>query len=152
MLAPAKDYEYDIKIECIFIRDLPEYKYYPFGAGGYINLRNSPDYHEFVSVSDDTIYGFFRYRIENNCATDFEIIKFKNSLVFSKDLMILLKDIFEVHEFQKLSFNVHEKNSIAQSDKEIIYRYGGRKIGSRDNYDFYEITIQDYYKNKGAKE
>lgn len=139
-------------------------KYKFFENGVYYNDFNTDemtwDRHQFASLdSDGDIVGYIGYDINRqaNYAHSLAIINFTNygKTVFAKDLLQVLKDIFEKFAFNKLSFAVVVGNPVESSYDKIVLQHGGRIVGTHKQdtrlmdgklYDIkhYEILKENY--------
>ncbi len=119
--------------------------------------------HQFVSIKDNKVIGYISYCIcrTSNRVYDLGIINFEEnpSLTFSRDLEIVLRDIFEKFNFNKLNFEVVVGNPVEKSYNIMCHKYGGRVVGTyKDHvclsdgnlYDvkLYEISREDYASEK----
>jgi hypothetical protein len=98
-----------------------------------------------------------------NIANGMQIVNFKNpSVIFSRDLYQFIIDVFDKFKFRKLTFCVIVGNPIEKSYDKMILKYGGRIVGTKlkecklidgGYYDFkmYEISLEDYIKNKDKR-
>lgn len=115
--------------------------------------------HQFVSVKNGVVIGYIDYGISrtNHSVSSLSIINFSDDkIVFGKDLIQALKDIFEKYRFRKINFSVIIGNPIEKSYDKMIEKYGGRIVGVYkddavlvDNkiYDrkLYEILASEYF-------
>lgn len=117
--------------------------------------------HEFVSTYKGEVIGYIAYSINRNeydvCAL--KAINFTdNKIIFGRDLIRALKDIFEKFKFRKLSFGVYVGNPIEKSYDKMIQKYNGRIVGIKKkdtrlsdgnfyDYKIYEIFREDYLKS-----
>lgn len=115
--------------------------------------------HQFVSVNNGVVLGYIEYSISrtNNSVLSLSIMNFSdNKIVFGKDLIQALKDIFEKYKFRKMNFSVIIGNPIEKSYDRMIKKYGGRIVGTyKDDatlidgkcYDrkLYEILASEYF-------
>ena len=114
--------------------------------------------HQFVSVKDGVVLGYISYNVTRaeNSAHSLSVINFSNNkVIFGRDLMRALNDIFVNYKFRKLSFNVIVGNPIEKAYDRLIKKYGGRIVGilkkdvkliDGEIYDrkIYEIFAEDY--------
>ena len=115
--------------------------------------------HQFVSVNNGEVLGYIEYSISrtNNSVSSLSIMNFSdNKIVFGKDLIQALKDIFVKYRFRKINFSVIIGNPIEESYDRMIEKYGGRIVGIyKDDvvlidgkyYDrkLYEILASEYF-------
>lgn len=121
--------------------------------------------HQFVSVYNGEVIGLIEYSIvrSSDIACNLSIINFSNDkIIFGKDLIQALKDIFEKYKFRKLQFSVIIGNPIEKTYDKMINKYGGRIVGvykddakliDGEYYDrkLYEITAKEYFDKVGKK-
>lgn len=141
-----------------------KYKYYNYNP--YWNTftieDKTQDWHEFVSVnSQGEVIGYIHYYVNRftlNCG-NFGAINFTNDPTFGKDLLQVIKDIFERFNFHKLNFSVVVGNPVEATYDHLCAKYGGRilciekdetKLEDNKYYDVkrYEIMSEDYLKCK----
>ena len=115
--------------------------------------------HQFVSVNNGVVIGYIEYSISrtSNSVSSLSIMNFSdNKIVFGKDLIQALEDIFEKYKFRKINFSVIIGNPIEKSYDRMIKKYGGRIVGIyKDDailidgkcYDrkLYEILASEYF-------
>lgn len=118
--------------------------------------------HQFVSVKNGVVIGYIEYSISrtSNSVSSLSIMNFSdNKIVFGKDLIQALEDIFEKYKFRKINFSVIIGNPIEKSYDKMIKKYGGRIVGIyKDDavlidgkcYDrkLYEILASEYFDTK----
>lgn len=141
-----------------------KYKYYH--CASYCDLFELPNSnwsnHTFVSLdSKGQILGCIGYSIvrDSNSVDGIGAINFsENKVEFGKDLIQVIKNIFEKFNYRKLSFSVIVGNPIERSYDRMTLKYGGRIVGTNKEhvklmdgkyYDqkFYEIMREDYIHN-----
>lgn len=168
MLDLAMEYEESIQkaFRKTWLND--KYKFFNYAPSyGKIYLDNTTHMeHAFVSMDkDENVIGFIRYSInrDTHAAIDLIIINFGgNDLIFAKDLLVTIKDIFEKFNFNKLNFSVIIGNPVEKHYDRLIERFGGRVIGiSKDDvklhdgkiYDrkLYEISYDEYVSSKNLR-
>ena len=142
-----------------------KYKYFHYTVSCNIpEFRdNTWDYHDFVSIDHaGHIIGNIYYHIDRitNNVSRFCAINFTDShIIFAKDLLQVIRDIFEKFHFNKLSFGVVIGNPAENSYDKLITKYGGRIVGIKKNetklfdgqyYDVkeYEILKENYFSAK----
>lgn len=128
--------------------------------------------HEFVSVADGKVIGFLGYQLDRSSdyAYGLNIINFAGAAnpVFSMDLGIFLRNIFEKYAIRRVEWSVVIGNPIEKSYDRICEKYGGRIVGTYFKrtrlidgkfYDekFYELSRESYLAsraggNSGSKE
>lgn len=96
--------------------------------------------HAFVSLHEDNIIGFLSYHIDTSIglAYDFGLINFdKNDatkkVIFSKDIYIILRNIFTKFHANTIEFKVHMGNPIERSYDRICKNLGGEIVGVLHN-------------------
>lgn len=143
-----------------------KYKYYNFSNywGYTIDLAtDSWNRLQFVSVDkNDNVIGYFCAYLERsmNKVTGIAAMNFRNvNITFSKDFYKFLTDLFEVHKFHKIEWQVAIGNPAEKIYDKIIKKYGGNIVGIEHEstkfddgkyYDVkeYEIMKSDYDKHK----
>ena len=131
--------------------------------------NNTWDKHCFVSVLGTTILGYISYAIKrmDNYVSSVNIIHFggknsKGGIVFGRDVITAMKDVFEKYGFGKICFCVVIGNPIEKTYDKLIKRYGGRVVGvfKKDTrmidgklYDVkhYEIMAEEYFASVSRK-
>lgn len=119
--------------------------------------------HEFVSMNTKgEVIGYIKYSVdrESNVAYGLQIVNFSpNKVVFGRDTMKCLDEIFTKFKFRKLSYNVYIGNPVEKTYDRLTNLFGGRIIGislkndkllDGNYYDSkaYEIFRDDYINNK----
>lgn len=144
-----------------------KYKYYNFNSywGTVKAEEKTLDWHEFVSVdASGEVIGYIYYYVDRhtlNC-NRFGAINFTDNPLFGKDLLQVIKDIFERFNFHKLSFSVVIGNPIEKTYDRLVEKYGGRilciakdetKLDDNKYYDVkrYEILRDDYLRARGKE-
>ena len=145
-----------------------KYMFYHYGIHHdiYTNDENDWNSRQFVSLdSKGKVIGYISYEIirTSDFANGFGAINFSdNKVIFGKDLMQVIDDIFCKFNMRKLQFCVVCGNPIEHTYDRLTKQYGGRIIGIRkkqvkllDNqyYDdkLYEIFREDYITAKESK-
>ena len=164
MLKPAIQYADVVPkmYQAIWFED--KYKYYNYNSYWHtFSIEDkTQDWHEFVSINNKgEVIGYIHYyvnRVTLNC-TNFGAINFTDDPAFGKDLLQVIKDIFERFNFHKLTFGVVIGNPAEKSYDRLCAKYGGRilcvekeetKLEDNKYYDVkrYEIMREDYLKCK----
>jgi RimJ/RimL family protein N-acetyltransferase len=168
MLDYAKKYESELVKLYQDIAFDPFYNFQQFDAcrETFEIPRNTWDGHYFVSLVGTKVIGYISYFIKRSehYANSLNIVHFggkdaKNGIIFGKDVMTALRDIFERFRFIKLDFCVVSGNPIERTYDKLIKRYGGRIVGIFKNetrlidgrlYDVkhYEILAEEYFGSK----
>lgn len=155
MLDYAINHIVPLQIECLWAQDNPNNSFFFLRGGSGINLINDKNRaHEFVSLDENgKVLGFIRYSIFNNSAINLELISFyEDSLVFSRDLMEALNNIFYLYEFDRIQFSAHPKHPLLSKYKNIINKFNGRyKEDKKDGYILFELKEEDYKNTKTKK-
>lgn len=141
-----------------------KYKYYNYNSYWHtfqIEDKTS-DWHEFVSVdAKGEIVGYIHYYVDRytlNCR-NFGAINFTDNPIFGKDLLQVIKDIFERFNFHKLQWGVVIGNPVEKTYDRLCEKYGGRilciekeetKLEDNKYYDvkLYELLREEYLKCK----
>lgn len=159
MIDVAQKYTDVLKLKFANIVYDEKYKFYSSGwFDEYKPSDTTWNTHEFVSTYNGEVIGYITYYINRNeyDVSGLKAINFSdNKIIFGKDLMKVLKDIFEKFNFRKLSFGVYVGNPIEKSYDKMINKYNGRIVGIKKEdsklsdgkfYDFkiYEIFRKDY--------
>lgn len=125
---------------------------YYFGWFGTKELElsdNNYDRREFVSVDkDDNIAGFISYNIDYNrrVADNFGIMSFKKTLIFPKDLLQAIDDIFYKYHLDKISWRCYIGNPALRGYRNFIKSHGGRQTG----YYIHEALLMDWQFHDGV--
>ncbi|OQY06302.1 MAG: hypothetical protein B6I28_06460, partial [Fusobacteriia bacterium 4572_132] len=142
MLKPALLYKEELEKLLIEIWYDEFYKYYTFDSYSSNVEIYSNNYHQnqFVSVDkNNNVIGFISYNIDRNVpsAKSLGVINFdkikgtNNKVLFGKDLVQAIDDIFFKFKFSKLEFAVAIGNPIRKNYLKLIKKYNGRVIGTR---------------------
>ena len=110
MIKPAILYKEELPklYQSVWFND--KYKYYNYNSywSTYQIEDKTWDWHEFVSVDEnDTIIGYIHYRVDRvtmNCMNFGAINFFDSNVIFGRDLLQVITDIFEKFNFHKFSF------------------------------------------------
>jgi hypothetical protein len=168
MLDNAKKYEAELVKLYQDIAFDPFYNFYQYNVyrETFEIPRDTWNGHYFVSKVGTKIIGYINYGIKRSehFANSLGIVHFggkdaKGGVVFGRDVMTALKDIFERYGFIKLQFTVVIGNPIEKTYDKLVKRYGGRVIGIYKNeirlidgklYDVkdYEILAEEYFASK----
>jgi hypothetical protein len=167
MLKPAILYKDEIPklYQSIWFND--KYKYYNYSTTWHTFSidEKTYDWHEFVSVNTNgEVIGYIHYYINRttlNC-NRFGAINFTNDPTFGKDVLQVIKDIFEKFNFHKLDFSVVIGNPAEKSYDHLCKKYGGHilciekdetKLDDNKYYDVkrYYIMREDYLKAVNKK-
>lgn len=145
MLAPAILYKEQLEklYHSIWFDD--KYKYYNYDAvwSTFNVCDKSNDWHEFVSIDKDgQILGVISYYIVRSVprAQNLGILSFvSNSLIFGRDVLRVIQDIFEKFNLLKLNFSVVIGNPIEKTYDKLCAKYGGDILCIEKN----ETRLQD---------
>lgn len=146
----------------------PKYMYY-----NYRDYYNEPsindstyEMHDFVSVFDGKVLGNIHYQINrstrNVCGLGIICFEEKPSIIFGRDVLRAVTDIFEKFRFRKLGCSVITANPIMKTYDRFITQHGGRICGVEHEetmlfdglyYDVkhYEILAKDWFDAKIKK-
>ena len=144
-----------------------KYKYYNFNSYWHTFKieDNTRDWHEFVSVNKKgEVIGYIHYWIDRttlNCSR-FGAINFTDDPMFGKDLLQVIKDVFERFNFHKLQWGVVIGNPVEKTYDKLCEKYGGRvlciekeetKLEDNKYYDVkrYELLRDEYMAAKEKK-
>jgi hypothetical protein len=158
--------KYETELQLLFANITFDEKYKYLYSNSYRDKYKASDStwskHEFVSIHKGKILGYLKYGIDrdSNIANAMQIVNFyEPNIIFAKDLLQFLKDIFEKFNFRKLNFCCFIGNPIEEQYDKLCIKFGGRIVGIKkendkliDNqyYDvkLYEILKKDYLKIK----
>ena len=159
--------KYKEKLQEMFVNTWykDKYKYYHFTTHcNTPEFKDSTwDYHDYVSLdSQGNVIGNLYYRVDRvtENVSNLCIINFSdNEVIFAKDLLQVIKDIFEKFNFNKLSFSVVVGNPAEKGYDKLIQKYNGRIVGIKEKetklfdgkyYDvkLYEILRENYLRSK----
>ena len=168
MLDSAFKYEEQLRMQLLDTWYDEKYMYYH--CSQYHELYQSPSPNDgdwngrrFVSLDKDgNLLGLITYSIdrEYEIVSNFGAINFtENKVVFGRDLIQVIDDIFCKFNIRKIEFFVIKGNPIERSYDRLIAQYGGKIIGTRrqhcklmdgNYYDdkLYELFREDYIATK----
>lgn len=116
-----------------------------------------------VSVDkSNNVIGFLSaeiYRMVNKVSSIGAINFYNTNVVFSRDFYKFLTELFDVHNFNKIEWEVSMGNPAERMYDKIINKFGGRVVGIRHeavklhdgivcDVKEYEIFKRDYEKHK----
>jgi hypothetical protein len=113
------------------------YKFWTFGChhDQYESKKDTWNNNEFVSIdSSGKVIGYIAYEINRNTRNvdGLSALNFsENKVVFGRDLIRSMRDIFEKYNFRKIDFSVIKGNPIEKSYDRLVEKFGGRIIGVR---------------------
>jgi hypothetical protein len=125
--------------------------------------ENTYERRDFVSTYNGEIIGAIGYQLRRveNAVDGLYIVHFggpeaPNRYIFGKDVMTVIKDIFEKYHFNKINFTVVKGNPMEKTYDKLVKQYGGRIVGFRTQdvklidgqmYDLkeYEIMAKHYF-------
>jgi RimJ/RimL family protein N-acetyltransferase len=168
MLDYAKKYEPELMnlYQDIAFDSFYNFQQYSFYRETFEIPKDTWNGHYFVSLVGTKVIGYISYLIKRSehYAYGLNIVHFggrdaKGGIVFGRDVMTALRDVFERFGFIKLNFTTVIGNPIEKTYDKLIKRYGGRIIGIFKNetrlidgklYDVkhYEITAEEYFGSK----
>jgi hypothetical protein len=159
--------KYEDKLQMLFSNIAFDEKYMFFSGCSYRDKYKATEStwnkHEFVSLDKEgNVIGYIKYNIdrESSVANSLQIINFTdNKVVFGRDVMQALDEIFTKFKFRKLKYSVFIGNPVESTYDRLTEKYGGRisgiqlqddKLIDGNYYDFksYEIFRDDYIKYK----
>lgn len=161
MIEVANKYKEELKLKFFDTWNVDKYKYWQ--VNGY--NKGCPefpenDYNEshFAITNNGEIIGHVLYYInrQTRCVYGVEAVNFSdNKILFGLSLLKILRDVFEVHNMNKINFNVVVGNPIEKSYNSLVEKYGGKIVGvwsdevilpngELRDLKSYEITIRDY--------
>ena len=133
MIKPAQLYTEELKrLYCETWYD-PKYIYYhsDIGTQELQFSDNNYERHSFAILENNEVVGYISYRLNwaAKVTYNFGIISFKQSLVFGKDLMKIIDDIFMKYKMNKMEFFAFSDNPVIKHYYNFINRFGGREVG-----------------------
>jgi hypothetical protein len=161
--------KYETKLQELFNSVTFDEKYMFFNGCSYRDKYKAAEStwnkHEFVSLDKkENVIGYIKYNIDrdSSVANSLQIINFTdNKIVFGRDVMQALDEVFTKFKFRKMRYSVYVGNPIESTYDKLTLKYGGRIVGVQfkddklldgNYYDFksYEIFRDDYllHKNK----
>ena len=164
MIKPAQLYTEELKrLYCETWYD-PKYIYYhsDIGTQELQFSDNNYERHSFAILENNEVVGYISYRLNwaAKVTYNFGIISFKQSLVFGKDLMKIIDDIFMKYKMNKMEFHAFSDNPVIKHYYNFINRFGGREVGilkesallmdgKLHDSVMFELLLKDYlfYKN-----
>ncbi len=162
MIKPAQLYTEELKrLYCETWYD-PKYMYYRsyVGAETFQIPDNTYEHHHFAILDNNEVIGCISYDINwaAKVAYNFGIISFKQSLVFGKDLLKIIDNIFIEYNMNKIEFWAFSDNPAIKHYYKFIDKFGGRTIGISKQSNMlmdgklhdsvmFELFRDDYIKN-----
>ena len=133
MIKPAQLYAEELKrLYCETWYD-PKYIYYhsDIGTQELQFSDNNYERHSFAILENNEVVGYISYRLNwaSKVTYNFGIISFKQSLVFGKDLMKIIDDIFMKYKMNKMEFYAFSDNPVIKHYYNFINKFGGREVG-----------------------
>jgi hypothetical protein len=116
------------------------YKYWTFGcySDQYEPAKNTWDKTEFVSLdSAGKVIGYIAYDVDRNTrnTSGLSALSFtQNKVVFGRDLLQAMKNIFDKYHFRKIDFSVVCGNPIERSYDRLVNKFGGRIVGTKTEH------------------
>lgn len=137
MIKQALLYEEELQKENIKTWNNINYQWWHGGQSGFpINLdKNSgnSENHNFVSVDKyDNVIGYIGYSVDyvSKSAFNFGIVSFnKPSIIFARDLVNCIKDVFVVYNFNKIEWYCYADNPAIRGYRNLINKFGGKEVG-----------------------
>jgi hypothetical protein len=126
--------KYEAKLQELFSRVAFDEKYMFFNGCSYRDKYKADEStwnkHEFVSLDkEENVIGYIKYNIdrESSVASGLQIINFTNNkIIFGKDVMQALEEVFTKFKFRKLKYAVYVGNPIEGTYDRLTKLYGGR--------------------------
>ncbi len=162
--------KYEKELQSLFLNIAYDEKYMFYNnisyRDNYESSKSTWDKHEFVSLDKDkNIVGYFKYSISRSTlsCSGLQIVNFSdNQIVFGRDFVKMMDDIFTKFNFRKITYGVVIGNPIETTYDKLTEKYGGKIIGTYskeslliDNkfYDLkmYELLRDDYIRNRKLK-
>ena len=133
MIKPAQLYAEELKrLYCETWYD-SKYMYYRSYVGTEdLHLPdNNYEHHTFAILENNEVIGYVTYKINwaARVVYNFGIISFKQSLVFGKDLLKIIDDIFIKYNMNKIEFWAYQDNPAIKHYYKFINKFGGREVG-----------------------
>ena len=133
MIKPAQLYAEELKrLYCETWYD-SKYMYYRSYVGTEdLHLPdNNYEHHAFAILENNEVIGYVTYKINwaAKVVYNFGIISFKQSLVFGKDLMKIIDDVFIKYNMNKMEFWAYKDNPVIKHYYNFINKFGGREVG-----------------------
>jgi hypothetical protein len=116
------------------------YKFWTFGcfSDQYEAAKNTWEKSEFVSLdSSGNVIGYIAYDVDRNTrnVSGLSALNFsENKVVFGRDLLQAMKDVFEKYRFRKIEFSVICGNPIERSYDRLAEKFGGRIVGIKTDH------------------
>lgn len=146
--------KYEEKLQELFSNIAFDEKYMFFNDCSYRDKYKASEStwnkHEFVSLdSNNNIIGYIKYGIDRDSliANSLQIVNFSdNKVVFGRDVMKCLEEVFTKFKFRKLKYSVIVGNPIEKTYDRLTEKYGGRIIGVSLKED--KLIDGNYYDHK----
>ena len=163
MIKPAQLYTEELKrLYCEIWYDSKYMYYHSYVGTEDLHLPdNNYERHAFVILENNEVIGYISYRLNWSAKVtyNFGIISFKQSLVFGKDLMKIIDDIFMKYKMNKMEFCAFSDNPVIKHYYKFIDKFGGREVGilkqtgmlmdcKLHDSVMFELFRDDYIKNK----
>lgn len=163
MIKPAQLYAEELKrLYCETWYDSKYMYYHSYVGTEDLHLPdNNYERHAFAILDNNEIIGYISYRLNwaAKVTYNFGIISFKQSLVFGKDLMKIIDDIFMKYKMNKMEFYAFSDNPVIKHYYKFIDKFGGREVGILKQTNLlmdgklhdsvmFELFRDDYLKNK----
>jgi len=175
MLDIAQKYESELQLLFLNITYDLNYQYYMGVAWQNKFKCFESNYNDIEMVSkdmDNKVIGYIRVNVDraSNTITGMSIINFysfnkeksKERLIFGRDVVKFIDDIFNKYKFRKIRYAVCSGNPIESTYDKLTDKYGGRIVGyylkedklldgEYHDYKMYELFAADYLKRKYKK-
>ena len=133
MIKPAQLYTEELKrLYCETWYDSKYMYYHSYVGTEDLHLPdNNYERHAFAILENNEVIGYISYRLNwaAKVTYNFGIISFKQSLVFGKDLMKIIDDIFMKYKMNKMEFCAFSDNPVIKHYYNFIDKFGGREVG-----------------------
>ena len=144
-------YKYENEIKEKFMNTWYDEKYKFYHASSYHSTYECPqdDWHSrhFVSLDDNrNVIGLISYEIDRvyEIANNFGAINFTNNkILFGRDLIQIIDDIFCKFNIRKMEFSCIVGNPIERSYDRMIKKFGGSAVKAMSGWQGFSIEIME---------
>lgn len=140
MLKVAQLYVNEIREKDLSTWYNPKYMYYDGYTGSELTKFDDDNYraHKFVSVDENNnVIGLITYCIDWNCSSvdRFGIICYeKCSVLFIRDVIQAIKDIFYRYNINRVEFFCYVGNPALKGYRRLVDKFGGKECGYYRKY------------------